>query len=160
VRKFINQYGYIIAIVAVVIALIAIWFGLGSGRVAMVPTQAFYVDELSGDESLGDINGVPPLTGKTGKPTLCKAMKYTCDGGKTKTTYMLIKFPPHVQQEINSLSKDDPVQDMKRAKLLEDYWVRGPAKDSQWVPVKSPKGQELTAVPACPDGKPGQIVYP
>jgi hypothetical protein len=160
-RKFINQYGYIIAIAAVVISLIVIIFSMRGGSAPQVPTQAFYMDEETGEESLGDINGIPPLMGKNGKATLVKVLKYSCDGGKTKTPYLLIKYPPQVQQKLNSLSADDPVQDIERAKLMDDgYWVRSPASGSQWFPAQHPKGAELAVVPNCPDGKPGQIVFP
>jgi hypothetical protein len=161
VRRFINQYGYIIVGVAVVVAIISIVYSMRGRTGPAAPTQAYYVDEETGAESVGDINGIPPLMGANGKPTLCKALKYTCDGGKTRTTYLLIKYPPQVQQEIASLNKDDPVQDLKRSKLIEEgYWVRKPEKGSQWYPAMSPQGQELTAVPLCPDGKPSQMVMP
>ena len=160
-RKFINQYGYIIAIAAVVIAVIVIIYSMSGGAAQQIPTQAFYMDEETGEESLGDINGIPPLMGKSGKPTLVKVLKYTCDGGKTKTPYLLIKFPPQVQQEINSLNAEDPVQDMRRAKLMsEAYWVRSPAAGSQWYPAQHPKGVEIAVVPNCPDGKPGVMAFP
>jgi hypothetical protein len=88
-------------------------------------------------------------------------MYYTCDGGKTKTTYLLIKYPPQVQEQINSLNKDNPNEDLRRSQLIaEGYWVRGPAKNSQWVPVASPQGQALTAIPPCPNGKAGEIAVP
>jgi hypothetical protein len=99
--------------------------------------------------------------GRNGKPTLCKALKYTCDAGATKRIYLLIKYPPEVQAEISALPKNDAVSDLRRSELmLNRYLVRSPVQGSPWYPAKSQQGMELESVPSCPDGTPGQVVYP
>jgi hypothetical protein len=161
-REVINKFGPYIAIGAIVVAGIVAWFSMKSKTEggAVSRNLAFYVDEETGEESVQAADAIPPLIGKSGKPTVVKAMKYTCDGGKTNKTYALMRYSPDVQERLKNLSASDPVQDAERAKLLGAYFVRSPEPNSRWVPAQSTEGLRIGSIPMCPNGKPGEMAFP
>src|SRR4051812_265814 len=99
-----KKFGLAIVVALLVLAGLSYWFRSGRPPAPLSQgNKAFFVDEESGDESVGDINAIPPLAGKSGKLTVVRVVKYTCDGGKTKKALFYAKYPEEVQAELNSL---------------------------------------------------------
>jgi len=157
-RQFINKYGAVIVTVIVVLAGLSYWlFGTTSRNPAGNTGMAFFVDEETGDESIHPIGDLPPLPGKSGKPTVVRAMKYSCDGGKNSKTRYLVKFTPEAQSRLKTMAQDDVNRPdvMARGEM-----VRSPEKGSSWYPATSTEGAQLRTLPDCPSGQTMVLVTP
>jgi hypothetical protein len=158
VRELINKYGAYIAIGVIVVALVVAWFFTGTSA---PPTgdlsQGFFIDEETGEESVHPITAIPPLMGKSGKPTVVRAYKFSCEGGKNPQTIYLQKYIPEAQERLKNMSPDDLDRDrvMSRGEL-----VRLPGKDKPWVRGTSTEAIPIRTLPDCPGGKAIVMVSP
>jgi hypothetical protein len=117
--------------------------------------MAFYVDEETGEEVARPAEEYPPLIGKSGKPTLVRVVKFTCDDEKTVTTAYYEKYSDEAKRLLEQ--KDNPhAPDIAFRGLL----VRSPEKGSPWVPQTSGPGAELLSRVKCDDPKKLRIVGP
>ena len=161
-REFINKYGYILAPIVVVLGII-VYFILrhtpSPGARAGNARYAFFIDEETGAESVLIQPQIPPLMGKSGRPTVARAVKFSCDGGRTAQVLYLFKYTDAAQAELKSLPDNDTAADFRRADLeAHGTLIRAPAA-GPWVPGDSQEAETLTT-PVCPEGKSALIVYP
>jgi len=168
-REFLNKYGVHIAVVFFVIALLAVVFRCSGGpsNQPYVDTflgnrnLAFFVDEETGEESVHAVSEIPPLVGKSGKPTVVKALKFSTDGGKTAKAHYYLKYTEESKAELESLAATDPQAEARRMTLeREGLQVRSPAPESPWVRLHSSEGLAITTFPTSPDGKQATFVRP
>jgi len=156
-RTLINKYGLPAAISFLVLAALFAWlWSERRGNVTGDQTRAFFVDEESGEEVVRPASDLPPVVGKSGRPTLVKAIKYGCKGNNPEVLYWM-KYTPEALAALQSL----PADDARRADIdLRGQLVRSPKAGSAWVPLRSREGDLVTRVPDCPDGSPMQAIYP
>jgi hypothetical protein len=161
VRSILNKYGYYIAGVIAVIALLAAYVGTRQAAepvsYAGNPELAFFVDENTGEEKVLPADEVPPLSGKDGKESVVMAVKFKSDTEKAAKTWYFIKYPAKVRDRVRGLPKDD----IDRLTLL-DKWrlVRAPEAGSPWVKVTAPEAERIVTVPESSAGHPRRPVYP
>jgi hypothetical protein len=159
-RRVINQYGVWIVVAAVVIASLLTWRALRrpvtpGGQVGV--GLLYYVDEETGDESVGKSDAIPPLAGKNGNPTVVQEFKFDFGDGAGAKTAFLFKYSPAAQAQLASLSPEDSqYHQVQHAGGM----VRLPEKGSPWVPESSPEGQRITDVHPAANGKVPQAVLP
>jgi hypothetical protein len=158
VRELLNKYGKIIVPSVLVLAVVLY---LAIGRKAKPVTGntslAFFVDEETGVESSRPVTELPPLVGSSGKPTVVRAIKYSCDGGKTVTTAYWSKYTEAAQAALKSL----PEEDEKRSMIgNQGELVRSPQKGSQWVHINSAEGRKISEIPTCPSGEAPIFISP
>src|SRR5580704_8056215 len=101
-REFINKHGTVIGAALLVAAALVIYFFYlrkGSG-----PTNlAYYIDEETGEESIHPRTDLPPLIGKSGRPTVVEEFKFTCDGGSTVKVAYYFKFTDSAKKRFDDL---------------------------------------------------------
>jgi len=141
-RELINKYAYVIIGVAIVGAMV---LAVTRGCSNKPPTEvvkymkAFYMDEETGEESVHSAAELPPLLGKSGKPTLVKAYKFTAGDGKDVIVY-LEKYSDQAIEELKSSETDD----MRKADLtMSGLLIRLPGEGNKWLAKNSPLGQKI-----------------
>jgi len=161
-QTFLHKYGIPLAVSLFVIAGVVMWInikGPGSrhGRLDM----GFFLDEETGEESVLPLDELPPLPGKSGNPTVVRAMKFGFqdkDGKRSdERTVYLYKFTQEAKEKLKDLPKDDPqYHDL----IFSGQFVRDPQPGSPWVPYNSSKGQEIATTPIPPAGKHVVMISP
>jgi len=141
-REWLNKFGVYVVGGALVVAVI-LYFVMGSSAKAPSSNdvKAFYLDEETGEESLHPVSQVPPLIGKSGKPTVVQAIKYSCDGGKTKKIAYLRKYTPEAKE---ALDRAYATQTNPGINARANELVRLPEKGNEWYPVQSNEGATVT----------------
>jgi len=163
-RDLINKYAYHIVGAALILVILLVGFQQCRGRKPppeMIKyLQAFYIDELTGEESVRSTNEYPPLIGKSGKRTLVRAYKFTNDGGKTSFISYLEKYSDE-EIEILTTSTNDA---HKMNILNKGPLIRRPGAGQEWVPYNSITGEQLLEAAFVamqrPDGGKVEPVYP
>jgi len=159
-RRVINKYGAWIIVTVVVVALLLTWHSLRGTKPPGGQVGAgllYYVDEETGQESVGKSDAIPPLVGKNGSATVVQAFKFDFGDGTGAKTAFLFKYSPAAQAQLASLSPEDPHRkEVQQAGGM----VRLPEKGSQWVPESSPEGRQITDVHAGAKGAAPQAVLP
>jgi hypothetical protein len=150
-RNFMDKWGVLLFIVLLLVGGLFLWIhSRPSTRPENNFTKAFFVDEETGVESVNSIDAIPPLPGQGGKPTVVRAMKFSCEGGKNPRTLYLLKYTPEAQAELQSLPPDSP----RRSDVITSgELIRSPAADSEWVPATSSQTDALRIFPDCPSGQ-------
>jgi hypothetical protein len=155
-RTLIARFGPYI-VVAILLLAGLLYFFLRPTNNSPAQPNVFYLDELTNEESVHAVTDIPPLIGKSGKPTLVKATKISCDGGKTSHIAFLEKFTPEAQEQLKKLPPESTqrIDVIRRGSL-----IRLPAAGSPWVLDASPQGQKIRNQNACPEGKQTTLVLP
>jgi len=163
-RELIKKYGLVLAIALILLAGVLLIKSFRKSTVDHVsgdPTLAFYIDEANGEETVRSVNENPPLAGKDGKPTVVRAIKYTCDDGTPPKVLYYFKYTDEVAKELNTLSPTDAAAVIRRTQIMpKGEMVRSPATGSQWLLTSTPEGDALRAYPQCPNGKTAKLVFP
>ena len=157
-RNILNKFGIPIAIIIIFAAGIYAWRSThkGAGNLGNI-SLGFFVDEVTSEESVHRLSEIPPLPGKDGNPTVVRAMKYSCDAGANPKTIYLLKYTPEALTDLQTLPVDDP---RRPTVFFSGQLVRSPEAGAKWVPLQSPEGEEVIALPECPNGKPIVMVSP
>jgi hypothetical protein len=158
-REFLNKYGYYVIGGALVLALML--YLVTRGPSALNPmgdrSKGFFVDEETNDESVHSIDEIPPLMGKSGRPTVVRAMKFSCDNGRNPKTIYLLKYTPEAQEQLKAMQPDD----LNRSNVMtKGELLRLPAPGSPWVSAESDEGAIVRTLPDCPDRRPIVMVSP
>ncbi|MCL2645396.1 MAG: hypothetical protein FWD61_00150 [Phycisphaerales bacterium] len=161
-QTFLNKYGIYLVVVLFALVALVIWINAkrassGTGRSNM----GFFIDEETGEESVRSLSELPPLMGKSGRPTVVRAMKYgfadNSDKRSDERTVYLTKFTPEVQEALKTLPENDP----KRPELFfSGQLVRSPQPDSKWILLNNPASQAITVLPNPPAGKRIVLISP
>jgi hypothetical protein len=158
-RQFITKYGVFVAAGLIVLAAI-ITFATRRGGPPSVPTRAYYIDDLTGEESIQSATAIPPLDNKDGKPNLVQVVKISCDGGRNPQVAYYRKYHPKAKQIIEQYQNDpNHIDEVERARS-EGELVRLPQAGSPWVKAMSEEGEKVISSIQCPAGKIRQAVYP
>ena len=160
-RNFINKYGYVVAAAVILVAVVAVFLNTRKKPAPLPyagnPELAFFVDEITGDESVLSADEIPPLPGKDGKDSLMIAVKFKSDTEKEPKTWYLVKYPTDVRDKARSLPKDS----LDRMNMLESSrLVRSPESGSPWVPQYGADAEKIVTVPESSPGHPRQPVFP
>ena len=156
-RNFIDKLGIPIVIILLLIGGVLFWiYSKRPARPESNFNKAFFVDEETGVESVNSIDAIPPLPGQGGKPTVVRALKFSCEGGKNPRTLYYLKYTPEAQAELQSLPPDSP---LRSDVITSGELIRSPAADSEWVPATSSQADALRIFPDCPGGQMVEV-YP
>jgi hypothetical protein len=152
-QEFLRKYGLPLAVVLLVVAGVAAYFAMRPKNVAGTQ-MAFYVDEETGQETVLPMAQFPPLLNASGKPTMVRVVKFSCDGGATVKVGYYEKYAPEAKAKLDK--NDDPSGNI----ALKGLFVRSPEKDSPWVPQTSKAGEEVMQRAICDDPKKLTFVGP
>ena len=134
-------------------AAIIIYFNRGHGRSSIA--SYYFIDEETGEESVRPVSDIPPLPGKSGKPTVVREYKYSLDGGSTVKVGYYLKFDDGAKKKLEDLvaqGKNPNEIDTTSGQL-----VRSPDPGSKWVSIGSGEGQTITHLDI-PQGKQDQFM--
>ena len=157
-REFLNKFGIVVAVVAVVIAGVVVWLHYKQPGIKVDKSPlTSYVDEDSSEESMLSIWEVPPLGNSEGRPIVVRLVKITFDGGVTSKPHYLLKYNEQAQLELQKMKNDDP----RRAEVAANgELIRLPAPGSEWVAGNSERAKAIRELPKGPDGKMAEVVGP
>lgn len=142
-RKYGLYIGGGLLLLAIVILLVQLRGGSSGGPVGDAG-KAFFVDEETGEQSVGAATDVPPLNNKAGKPTLVKGVFVTADGGSTKRLAYLMKYTPEAKAAIEKAHQEKKLEDVMTSDLVsEGTLVRLPDKGAPWVKMSSREGAAI-----------------
>jgi hypothetical protein len=163
-REFINRYGVYIIAGAVVVTVLSFWFFRPLSGPRSAATKAYYVDEETGEKSEQPIGSIPPLMGKSGKPTLVRVVMVSCQSnGKNAQEKFYQRYAPQAHAKIMELqgtSDPDRLMELDDLKARAEQ-VRLPAPGSKWVLATSEEGQKIRdAAAQCTNGEIAREVYP
>jgi hypothetical protein len=155
-RRFIARFGYyILAAIGLIVLLVVSLFWFQENP--HIQPNAFYVDEETSEELVRPVTEIPPLIGKSGKPTLVRATKISCDGGKTSRIAFLESFTPEAQAQLKTL----PPESTQRIDVIRrGAIIRLPEPGSPWVLDSSSEGQRIRENVSCPSGATPTLVLP
>src|SRR4051812_22006855 len=97
-RKFVNEHGTVIGVVAIILAIGIGFLAYGRSR-KTIGINGYFVDEETGEELIMPRTSYPPLVGKGGKPTVVGVFKFSCDGGKTAKIGYYFKYTDTAKQQ-------------------------------------------------------------
>jgi hypothetical protein len=158
-RQFISKYGIFLAAGLIVLAGIILFATRKKGP-PPIPTRAFYVNEVTGEESIQSIDAIPPLNDKDGKPNHVQEIKISCDNGKTAQVAYYRKYHPKAKEIIEQYQTDPNHMDEVDRARSEGELVRLPKSGSPWVKSMSEEGEKVVNSIQCPPGKYPRAVYP
>ena len=151
IRTWINRHGAVVAASLIVIATVAVLStrSCKSTVPTVVPTRAFFVDEVTREIEIQPIDAISPLPGKTGQPTLVQGFYYTLGTDAEKQLGYMQKYTPTGRAALEKFRQAPPnAMSPEQASLISsinaEVLVRGPEEGSNWVPVESPAGLEIT----------------
>lgn len=161
IREKINRHAKVVSAAAVVAFLAATAVFLFYDRHpprTMANTKAYFIDEETGEEMSRLVGDVPPLAGKSGKPTVVRAVYIQCDDCKAKTLVYLFKYTPEAKQKLEEAQKAAKGEFLQAEAVREmgvdqGMWVRAPQKGSEWHEVSSDEAKKLLSEIQCPNGK-------
>jgi hypothetical protein len=156
IREALNKYGALVIIVAVALAGGA-WY-LFQARSNAIPSKEFYIDEETGEEVALDIKSAAPLIGKSGKPTLVRVVKFSCDNGKTVKVGYYSKFDEKTKEHLDAMNSGKIPYDSNYLSVYGMY-IRAPAKGSPWVKYDSPEASQIKMTMQCPNGN-IEMIFP
>jgi hypothetical protein len=161
-RQIVNKYGLWIIGCAFLLALISAAWTMSGRRPPKVtsgdPSVAFYLDEATGEESVGPADVIFPLPGKSGQHTVVQAFKFDLGGAEGIKTVYLLKYSPSAVAQMDQRPATDPQYDFAR---MTGKLVRRAAAGSPWVEEQSPEGQEIeNNIEPGSSGKAPKPVYP
>jgi hypothetical protein len=102
------------------------------------PEKAFFFDEETGEELIRPAGDIPPLPGKSGKPTIVREFKYSLDGGKTAKVGYYFKYTDDWKKKIEDAHAKGGDVDGVLGEL-----IRSPEKGSKWVSIGSDEAQPI-----------------
>lgn len=146
-REFMKQNG-VLVLVILILAAAGVWYFALRGQKEPNISQAFFIDEETGEEMVLSLDQYPPRPnphGNSTKPTLVEAVKYTRDGGKTSVTAYYRKYTDGAKKELEAAFAREhrPVGiDVTRGTL-----VRSPVKGSLWVAWDDPAATSFETIP-------------
>ncbi|MGN6369429.1 MAG: hypothetical protein ACTHN5_14315 [Phycisphaerae bacterium] len=133
--------GIVTALVIIAAAVfLYIW---RTGGVHASNGNGWFVDEETGEEMTMPQKMIPPLPGKSGKMTVVREFKYSDDGGKTYKVAYWYKYTDEMKKQLEDAIAAGHEGDVETAP---GELVRLPTKGSEWVPLGSDKGQQISHV--------------
>jgi hypothetical protein len=112
------------------------------------PTSAYFVDEETGEELVRPATDIPPLMGKSGKPTVVREFKYSVDGGKTSKVAYYFKYSDSMKEKLEAAIAAGKGGDLDGNP---GEWVRSPAPQSKWALLGTPEAQAISHVDLPPN---------
>jgi hypothetical protein len=138
------------AVALLVICVGAFWRGpraapMHNPAAGLDNNTVFYVDEVTMEESLQSPVAVPPLLGKTGKPTLVQAIYVRPVGGTNRLAY-LRKYSAEGKRQLDEQlsaipASRVPVPLVDGQLVLPKILIKEPS--AVWVELDSPEGQAI-----------------
>ena len=157
-RDWANQHGTIVGALAIVIAVLVIFWSRWAMTPAtpVIPTHMFFVDDITGDIVVEPVDAIPPLPGPDGRPTLVRGYFYTLGSDADKQLAYLEKYSDAGRAAMAARATATEPMDSPPETL-----VRAPKPGSPWVRLESPEGERVMSVLNDAAVKPGfHIVMP
>ena len=135
------------------------------GRTAgpdLATMKAFFMDEETGEIEIRLASEIPPLTGKSGQPTVVLARFFTATTDDARKLIYLERYTPEGKQAKEATRNGRPPTMEEMEALRRGTQVRFPERNSPWVFVDTPQGHAvLNAVSAlAPDVNKVRAVFP
>jgi hypothetical protein len=155
-RQKMNENAMVVSIVLIVVIIVGLYLVLRSAGVihpTLLPSKAYFVDlEDPNTPILLPPNELPPLIGKSGKPTVVGVLYYTCTDCKDKKPAYFMKYTEEAKAAVESMKKSEgsgtPPMGMPVAMVLEQgaylCTPEGLASD-HWVQMRSSEGAQIMA---------------
>ncbi len=132
-----SKTGKLVLVVALLVAAGGVtYFFRGKGF--NPPKSAYYFDEETGEELVRPGTDVPPLPGKSGKPTVVREFKYSFDGGKTSKVGYYFKYTDDMKAKIEEAQAHGGSVDGVLGEL-----IRSPDAGSKWISIGSDEAQPI-----------------
>lgn len=136
-----------VLIIVIVAVLIYAAYSLGFlGRKSgpdPATTKAFFIDEETGEIEVHMANEIPPLVGKSGKPTVVRAFFFTNSTDEAKKFVYLERYTPEGKQAAETLRTGQPPTAELLESLRRGMQVRSPEPNAPWYYVQTPEGQNV-----------------
>jgi hypothetical protein len=150
IRNALNKNSVATAIVLIIIIVSVLIFAayslgyLGGNRGREPATMnAFFMDEETGMVEIRLASEIPPLIGKSGKPTVVLARFFTSSSDDSRKLIYLERCTPEVKLAVES-ARSGPTLSMEASEALHHgTQVRAPEPNSPWYSAESRDGQAV-----------------
>ncbi len=161
VREAINRHQTLAGGIALVIAIIALYFtfrSASSSNYSGIATASFYSADDGKSWFKDDLDKIPPFD-HDGKQAV-RAHVYRCqDTGKEFVGY-LEKFSPEGKSSLEKLTAENALGDSATVSAIYELHVQAKKPgQGEWVKLNSPQGQDLRIV-KCDDASIAEVVLP
>ncbi|MEI8198317.1 MAG: hypothetical protein WCI73_20685 [Phycisphaerae bacterium] len=162
IREAIHKHTMVVGVGALILVLLMGWWvaiNLGIIHTHPQPARAYFIDEETGEVSIHPASEIPPLLGKSGKPTVVTAVYYTCGSCAARKPAYYRKFTPEAKDALEKAHKagsgaasptapgpSSNGSGIPRSVMLgvgQGELVRAPEAGSPWVPLHSEAGRKL-----------------
>jgi len=161
-KKIIEKFGVHIIGGVFVLALIVAVVNLRSSAIERWvgdPSQAWFIDEETGEESVRSADEIPPLVGASGLPTVVQVVKFIADNESEPVTGYFVKYSEPVRRRADALPAN--VDESRRLEVLfPGQFIRSPAAGSQWVPITDAQAATIMSIPEKSPGHPRMQTFP
>lgn len=181
IREALQQQAVVVASVALLVVLLMVWWvslNLGLLSTQAAAPRAYFIDEETGETSIHLADEIPPLLGKSGKPTVVQLIYYTCGSCADRKPAYYRKFTPETREILKkvrtaNLTPATPSPSASGPDGRTNPWilllgagqgelVRLPQTGSPWIPLLSAPGSKLVEELSskCPDPTTFQLCVP
>jgi len=124
--------------------------------------KEYFIDEETGDVDARSVSEIPPLPGKSGKPTVVIAHYFTTTTDAAKKLMYLQRYPLPTKHALEAQRDGQPLTTDDLNALNEEFEVRLPEPNSPWYPEDTPEGLSIvnTITTLDPDIRKVRQVYP
>jgi len=151
IRNALNQNRIVgsAALVLVILAMLmyTVWslgyFGRHASRDAATPTKAFFMDEETGEISVHPANEIPPLLGKSGKPTVVRAFFFTASTNAARKMVFLQRYSLEAKQAMDASHNGQRLSPEEMSLVVRGPQVRAPEPNSPWHDLATLEGQAI-----------------
>lgn len=165
VRETLNKNALVVSVVIGVLLIIMGWYllkNLGVISESSKTPKSYFIDEETQEVTVHDVTDIPPLMGKSNKPTVVEVIYATCTTCADKKPVYYRKFTEEAKASMDKARNAPPPgpggpgappPPPMMIWMDQAQRVRLPEAGSKWVSVMSPQGFQImqTASSKCPN---------